>query len=143
MILKEAPTDFNKEIDVVGCYMQYDGKFVLLQRQAHKTHGGTFGLPAGKVELGETPSAAMVREMQEETGVQVLEKDLEFIDLVFVRNNGHDLVYHMFRTDFVVQPDIRLSPDEHQGFVWVSPAEALHMDLIHDQGECIELCFPS
>jgi len=37
MIFKEAPADFKKEIDVVGCYVEHDGNFVLLHRQPHKT----------------------------------------------------------------------------------------------------------
>jgi len=39
MIWKEAPEDFNKKIDVVACYLEHNGKFVLLQRQPHKSSG--------------------------------------------------------------------------------------------------------
>lgn len=73
MIFQEAPIDFNKEIDVVGCYVQYDGKFVLLHRQPHKTNGNRLGLPAGKVDPGETVHRAMSREIKEETGLDISE----------------------------------------------------------------------
>ncbi len=114
---------------------------MLLQRQAHKTYGGTFGLPAGKVEVGETTREAIVREIQEETGISVLKKDLEFIDSVFVRDSGHDLMYHMFRINFVSQPHVQVRAEEHQSYVWVLPTEALRINLIHDQDECIRMCF--
>lgn len=53
---------------VVGCFLEYEGKFVLLHRHAHKPNGGTWGLPAGKVEPGESDTAAVLRELWEETG---------------------------------------------------------------------------
>lgn len=38
---------------VVGCLLEYDGSFVLLHRRADKPQGGRWGLPGGKVDLGE------------------------------------------------------------------------------------------
>lgn len=38
-----------------------------------------YGLPSGKVELGETGLAAAVRETREEAGVEVKESDLRFL----------------------------------------------------------------
>ena len=37
---------------VVGCFLEYDGRFVIVHRHAHKVDGDTWGLPGGKVELG-------------------------------------------------------------------------------------------
>ncbi len=137
MIFQKPPLDFNKEMDVVGCYVQYDGEFVLLHRQPHKTNGNTFGLPAGKVDPGENMHQAMSREIKEETGLDVPEKSLEHIGTVFVRNAGHDFDYHMFIARLAAKPEIIISPKEHQGYVWASPSEALKMNLIHDLDECI------
>ena len=61
---------------VVGCFLEYDGKFVLLLRHVHKADGGTWGLPAGKVEPGESDETAMLRELYEETGYKALPKEL-------------------------------------------------------------------
>ncbi|MFZ2682024.1 MAG: NUDIX hydrolase [Patescibacteria group bacterium] len=138
MIFQEAPKDFNKEIDVVGCYVQHDGKFVLLHRQPHKTNGNKLGLPAGKVDPGETIHRAMSREIKEETGLDISEEDLEHIGTVFVRNEGHDIGYHMFIARLSTQPEIIVNLKEHQAYVWVSPIEALKLDLIHDLDECIK-----
>ena len=138
MIFKEAPADFKKEIDVVGCYVEHDGEFVLLHRQPYKTHGNKFGLPAGKVDPGETIHQAMSREIREETGLDISEENLQYIDSILVRNEGHDFGYHMFATNLSVKPEIRINPNEHQGYIWASPREALEMDLIHDLDECIK-----
>ena len=54
MIFTEEPAGFNKKFDVVGCYLEHGGKFLLLHRVSSKPSGGMWGLPAGKVEKGET-----------------------------------------------------------------------------------------
>jgi 8-oxo-dGTP pyrophosphatase MutT (NUDIX family) len=63
MIFKTAPADFNKKMDVAGCYIQHEGQFVLLHRHVHKSSGNKWGLPAGKVDPGETVAEAMQREI--------------------------------------------------------------------------------
>lgn len=46
-----------------------DGRLLLVQR-AKEPDKGLWGLPGGMVEDGETPEAAAVRELAEETGVE-------------------------------------------------------------------------
>ena len=138
MIFKEAPPDFKSEMDVVGSFVQHDGKFVLLLRQDHKVSGNTWGVPAGKVDAGETPRQAMAREIFEETGVSIPESSLVPFGSMFVREKGHDFIYHQFSADLSEKPDVKVRTEEHKDFIWVTPEEALKMDLIHDEDACIE-----
>lgn len=56
-------------IDAKGC--------VLMQRRpVHRAHGGLWEFPGGKVEPGEGPRAALVREIAEELGIVVTEAAL-------------------------------------------------------------------
>src|SRR3989338_300908 len=141
MLFKTQPADFKKEIDVVVCYVEHDGSFILPPRQPYKTHGGKWGLPAGKVDAGETVSRAMAREIFEETGIEIPENDLVYFRSIFVRNEGHDFDYHMFLAKVAAPPGITINPKEHQGYVWASPSEARKMDLIHDLDECIGMFY--
>ena len=142
MLFKTPPADFKKWADVVACYVQNGGDIILLHRHAHKSNGNTWGLPAGKIDAGETMHQAMRREIREETGIEIPETDLVYFDSVFVRHEGRDFHYHMFSTTLGERPEIRLSPSEHKAAVWVSPREALSMNLIFDLDECIRLFYP-
>lgn len=50
---------------------QADGKFLLAERPAGKPYAGWWEFPGGKVEAGETPYHALVRELHEELGIEV------------------------------------------------------------------------
>ena len=141
MIFKTEPTDFNKKFDVVACYVQHDGKFVLLQRQPHKSRGNQWGLPAGKIDEGETKEQAMVREIHEETGLEVQENELEYFETIYVRPGDTDIVYHTFSIVLPDRPEIKIRDSEHQSFVWVSTEESLKMDLVHDLDECNKMFY--
>lgn len=47
-----------------------DGRVLLAERPAGKHLAGTWEFPGGKVEAGETPEAALIRELHEELGIE-------------------------------------------------------------------------
>lgn len=47
-----------------------DGRVLLAQRPEGKSMAGLWEFPGGKVEAGETPEAALVRELHEELGIE-------------------------------------------------------------------------
>jgi 8-oxo-dGTP diphosphatase len=46
-----------------------DGRVLLAQRPEGKSMAGLWEFPGGKVEQGESPEAALIRELQEELGI--------------------------------------------------------------------------
>ena len=48
-----------------------DGRWLMHRRPAGKQHGGLWEFPGGKVESGETPANALVREIREELGIAI------------------------------------------------------------------------
>jgi len=59
-----------KLVLVVACALvDPDGRVLIAQRPQGKTLAGLWEFPGGKVEPGEAPDAALIRELQEELGV--------------------------------------------------------------------------
>lgn len=54
-----------------------DGNILVQKRPEGKPMAGLWEFPGGKVEPGETPDAALVRELEEELGISVKELDIE------------------------------------------------------------------
>lgn len=53
------------------------GRVLMQQRRIGKAHGGLWEFPGGKVEPGESLVAALVREIAEELGIELLPAALE------------------------------------------------------------------
>lgn len=56
---------------VAVALVDMDGRVLLQQRPEGKAMAGLWEFPGGKVESGETPEAALIRELREELGVDV------------------------------------------------------------------------
>jgi 8-oxo-dGTP diphosphatase len=53
-----------------------DGRILLAQRPAYKSMGSLWEFPGGKIEAGESPEAALIRELQEELDINTSESCL-------------------------------------------------------------------
>jgi 8-oxo-dGTP diphosphatase len=54
---------------VVAGFLRKDGRILVGQRPENNTLAGQWEFPGGKIELGESPEEALVRELQEELGI--------------------------------------------------------------------------
>jgi 8-oxo-dGTP diphosphatase len=142
MMSKESLSNFNKRFDVVGCFIECDGKFLLLHRSPNKASGDCWGLPAGKVDDGEDIYQAMLREIKEETGIQLQQLDIIHSNSLFVREGDFDIMWHTFTAKLEVLPNVTIKEDEHSEYTWVTPTEASQMNLVHDLPELIEMQYP-
>ncbi len=54
---------------VAAALIDADGRVLLAQRPQGKAMAGLWEFPGGKIDAGETPEAALLRELQEELGI--------------------------------------------------------------------------
>jgi len=139
LIFLSKPADFHSAFEVASCIVEHNGKILLLLRQDHKPEGNTWCLPAGKVEPHETIQAAVIREIREETGIELVNPF--FFKSVFVRYPKYDYVYHIFHVTLNQAPVVTCNPAEHKQFQWKTPADALKENLILDLDACLKLFY--
>ena len=56
---------------VVAAIIVRDGEYLVARRASHKAMAGKWEFPGGKPEPGETDEIALIREIQEELGVEI------------------------------------------------------------------------
>lgn len=72
-----------KKVWVVGAAISDSkGRLLMTERPFHKTWGGLWELPGGKIEPGESPEEALSRELHEEIGIEVNPWDLKSSDFI-------------------------------------------------------------
>lgn len=93
-----------------------DGRILLAQRPEGKSMAGLWEFPGGKVEPGETPEQALVRELNEELGIDTWESCLA--PLTFASHGYDD--FHLLMPVFACRKwEGQLKPQEGQTLKWV------------------------
>jgi 8-oxo-dGTP diphosphatase len=83
----------------VGAVIVHDGRVLLVQRATEPARG-RWSIPGGLIELGESLSEALVREVREETGLEV--EPLELVELLDrVHRDSGRVRYHYVIADYL------------------------------------------
>lgn len=112
-------------IEAAGVAIQYANKILLLKRSNEGDHAGVFAFAGGKIEDGETPEQAVIREVHEEIGYDIVSPLTEI-----AHTNDGRVDY----TTYVTVAPEAFSPilnDEHDGFAWVTIPEAIETLNLH------------
>ncbi len=104
---------------VVACALvDVDGCVLLAKRPEGRSMAGLWEFPGGKVEKGETPEAALVRELEEELGITVPEKCLAPFTFASHRYEA----FHLLMPLYVCRNwDGDITPRLGQEIAWVRP----------------------
>ncbi|MGL4414698.1 MAG: 8-oxo-dGTP diphosphatase MutT [Roseinatronobacter sp.] len=97
-----------------------DGRILLAQRPEGKAMAGLWEFPGGKIESGETPEVALIRELQEELGIDTWASCLA--PLTFASHSYDD--FHLLMPLFICRKwEGQVSSQEGQALKWVRPAD--------------------
>lgn len=95
-----------------------DGRVLLAQRPEGKSMAGLWEFPGGKVEAGETPEIALIRELEEELGINTWESCLA--PLTFASHSYEN--FHLLMPLFACRKwEGTPSSRENQLLKWVRP----------------------
>lgn len=96
-----------------------DGRVLLAQRPEGKSMAGLWEFPGGKVEDGETPEAALIRELKEELGIDTWQSCLAPLTFASHAYAGFHLLMPLFACR---KWQGTATPREGQVLAWVRPA---------------------
>lgn len=111
------------EKSVAGVVLR-EGK-VLLARHTYGSGNGKLIIPGGYIQCGESPEQAVIREINEETGITV-----KPVSVLGIRFNMHDW-YVVFRAEYLSGTE-RSDGDENSEVLWIDAESALSREDVPD-----------
>lgn len=119
--------------EVVAALIWQGEKFMICQRPPHKARGLLWEFVGGKVEVGESPEEALIRECREELGVSLSVGEV-FMD---VTHEYPDLLVHLtlFHATIAQGEPQKL---EHNDIRWITPMEIPNYDFCPADVEILE-----
>jgi 8-oxo-dGTP diphosphatase len=113
-----------------------EGRVLACRRAPHKSLAGSWEFPGGKVEPGESDADALVREIQEELGVQIEVGDY----LATSVNKAGDLDIELLAFRATLRKGQVKGSSDHDRFLWLSandlhsvdwaPADVLFVEML-------------
>jgi 8-oxo-dGTP diphosphatase len=123
-----APSSRRLLLVAAAALIDSSGRVLITQRPAHKQLGGLWEFPGGKVELGEAPEQALVRELKEELDLTVEPDALD--PFAFASHAYPD--FHLLMPLYVATKFggvMKLDPNSAQAAKWVQPQELRAHDM--------------
>lgn len=111
---------------VAAALVDSDGRVLIAQRPDGKQLAGQWEFPGGKVEPGETPETALIRELEEELGIVV--KQACLAPFVFASHTYES--FHLLMPLYLIrrwegEPEAR----EHKALKWVRPNDMRNYEM--------------
>jgi 8-oxo-dGTP diphosphatase len=116
-----------KLVPVVACALvDSDGRVLVARRPEGKQFAGLWEFPGGKIEVGETPEASLIRELKEELGIDTQSACLA--PLSFVSHAYGD--FHLLMLLYVCRKwQGSAQPLDAAALKWVRPRDLRNLDM--------------
>jgi 8-oxo-dGTP diphosphatase len=111
-------------IPVVAGFLKKDGKILVGQRPENNSLPGQWEFPGGKIEPGETPEYALVRELQEELGIDAEVGELK---LACTHSYGDVGILILFYEILFWKGEPKAQ--HHMMLEWIHPEELKHRNI--------------
>ena len=103
-----------------------EGKVLLAKRPPGRPLAGLWEFPGGKVDPGEDPETALIRELMEELGIEIARADL--VPLTFASHAYPE--FHLLMPLYLCKRwEADIAAQENQELLWVKPDELRLYDM--------------
>ncbi len=110
-----------RKVKSCGCIISENNKVVLIQQKK-----GNWGFPKGRIEKNETEVETAIREVKEETNldVKIEDPDKKYIDTYFAKKNEFkEVIYFLAKR---IGGEIKPQENEIKNVEWVDLSEAIN-----------------
>lgn len=140
-LTNKLDAEYKKHIEYyigVHAWIRKDNKILLLHRSDLKAYmPGKWDIPGGTLETGETPIDTVIREVKEETGIDIQINNIRYIYTNKVELPFRQTIQLIYDAEYIYG-DIVINPLEHQNYKWVSIEEIEKHELINFLVEMLE-----
>jgi len=124
--MTDTPPVLPTVLVVAVALIDVDGRVLIAKRPEGKQLAGLWEFPGGKVEPGERPEGALIRELREELGIEVTESCLA--PFVFASHAYPD--FHLLMPLYLCRRWSGLVvAHEHSALAWVKPAKLTDYEM--------------
>lgn len=109
---------------VVLLVWEREGKYLFSKRIHTGYCDGFYTIPAGHIDAGEVPRAALVREVKEEIGLQIAPDDLEFVHALYSKDQYAHYYFQLRKAAVGYTSEPRnTEPEKCERLCWASLEE--------------------
>ena len=123
---RPAAPDLPIMLVAAAALINQNGEVLIAQRPEGKSMAGLWEFPGGKVDAGETPEFALMRELEEELGIET--RPTCYHPIAFASHSYDD--FHLLMPLFACRKwrgEIILK--EHQNMKWVKPVDMMQYPM--------------
>jgi 8-oxo-dGTP diphosphatase len=124
-------------ITVVAALIMRDARLLVCQRRRDDSHGLQWEFPGGKIEPGESPVQALIRELREELGVDATIGREIYRTSHRYRESQTELVLIFFQAS--IKTSAPLQNLAFERFEWADISHLAHYDFLQADKELIGL----
>ena len=125
---------------VVGAVVMRNQTILLLLRKPSDFMGGIYELPSGKVEHSESLGEALLRELKEETSLDLARTEQYVGSIDYFSKAGEPTRQFNFIAQVSEHSGVRLT--EHDDYVWVGKSHLEQLPMSEETRRTVRTCLP-
>ncbi|MEZ3160289.1 (deoxy)nucleoside triphosphate pyrophosphohydrolase [Microbacterium sp. BWT-B31] len=125
-------------VDVVAAVIEHGGRYLACRRAPGKAAAGRWEFPGGKVEAGETPQAALVREIAEELDAAITVTG-ELVVAEAPGSGGSGQVIRLICLHARLDGPAPIASTDHDELRWVAASDLAFLDWAEPDWPAVRL----